>query len=70
MKKEALELVRKIYHSLKWDIMSQKDLEELFNAAKTQAKFICEKLTEENIEKKEKYDMLLSEIEKIKFQMV
>jgi hypothetical protein len=70
MKKEALELVRKIYHSLKWDIMSQKDLEELFNAAKTQAKFICEKLTEENPEKKEKYDMLLSEIEKIKFQMV
>jgi len=70
MKKEALDLVRKIYHSLKWDLVSQKDLEEVFNAAKTQAKFLCEKLTEENKDRKEKYDMLLSEIEKIKFQMV
>jgi hypothetical protein len=69
MKKEALELVRKIYQSLKWDI-PHGNLEDIFNGAKTQAKFFCEKLIEENKDKQEKYEMLLAEIEKVKFQMV
>ena len=68
MKKEALELVRKLFHDLKWDI-PHNNLEDIFNGAKTAAKLFATKMSEET-GKEEKYEMLRSEIEKIKFQMV
>lgn len=69
MKKEALELVRRIFHSLKYDI-PHNDLEDIFIGAKTQAKMFCDLMSEEHKERKEKYDLLKSEIEKITFNNV
>jgi len=50
MKKEALELVRRIYHLLKWDIP---------------AVFIANYMAEKNPAMSEKYDLLKKEIDKI-----
>jgi hypothetical protein len=69
MKKEALELVRRIYHLLKWDIQHG-NLEEIFQAAKNQANLTSDYFIEKNPEHTEKYQMLKEEIQKIKFQMV
>lgn len=69
MKKEALELVRKIYQLLKWDIQHP-NLEEIFEASKNQAKFVARHFIDKNPDQTEKYEMLIVEIEKIKFQMV
>ena len=64
MKKEALELVRRVYHLLKWDI-PHPNLEEIFQASKNQAVFIANYMAEKNPEMQEKYDMLKKEIDKI-----
>lgn len=69
MKKEALELVRRIYHLLKWDI-PHSNLEEIFEGAKNQALLVADYFTEKNPEHTEKYQMLKEEVKKIKFQMV
>lgn len=68
MKKEALELVRKLFHDLKWEI-PHNNLEDIFNGAKSAAKVFATKMWEET-GKEEKYKILYSEIEKIKFQMI
>lgn len=64
MKKEALELVRKIYERLKWDI-PHPALEEIFEASMNQAIFIADLMSEENPKMQEKYDILKTEIRKI-----
>lgn len=69
MKKQALELVRRIYNGLKFDI-PHGDLEDIFNGAVTQAKLFCDVMTDENPERKEKYDMLRSEIAKLTFKNI
>lgn len=68
MKKEAIQLVRKIFMGMKMEIMHG-DLEEMFNAAIVQAKFFCTMLTEENPDKKEKYEMLEAEIGKLTYEI-
>lgn len=69
MKKEALELVRKIYQQLKWDI-PHPNLEEIFEASKNQAKFVAQHYIDKNPKEKEKYEMLIQEIVKIEFKQV
>lgn len=69
MKKEALELVKAIFHLLKWDI-PHNNLEDIFTAAKTQANFVAKHYIEKNPDAKEKYEMLMSEIEKLTFKQV
>ena len=64
MKKEALELVRRVYHLLKWDI-PHPNLEEIFEASRKQARMIANYMAEKNPEMQEKYDMLKAEIDKI-----
>lgn len=64
MKKEALELVRKIYERLKWDI-PHPNLEEIFEASKSQALFMLDAMAEENPFKKEKYEMTKEEVNKL-----
>jgi len=64
MKKEALELVRRIYHILKWDI-PHPNLEEIFLAAQNQARFFAQYMAEKNPAMSEKYDLLIKEINKI-----
>jgi hypothetical protein len=65
MKKEALELVRRIYHLLKWDI-PHPNLEEIFLAARNQARFFAQYMAEKDDPKNsEKYDLLVKEINKI-----
>lgn len=67
MKKEALEIVRKIFQILKWEI-PHPNLEEIFNASVAQAMYLCNVLAEENPDKKEKYEALEKEIKKLTFQ--
>lgn len=69
MKKEALELVRKIYQLLKWDI-PHPNLEEIFEASKNQAKFVAQHFIDKTPDQKEKYEMLIEEISKIDFKQV
>lgn len=68
MKKEAIQLVLKIFNRLKMEIM-RGDLEEIFNASIVQAKFFCSILTEENPDKKEKYETLEIEIGKLTYEI-
>jgi hypothetical protein len=68
MKKEALELVRKLFHDLKWEI-PHNNLEDIFNGAKSAAKIFAKQMAEET-DKQEKYEMLHSEIEKITFNQI
>jgi hypothetical protein len=68
MKKEALELVRKLFHDLKWEI-PHNNLEDIFNGAKSAAKIFAKQMAEET-DKQEKYEMLRSEIEKITFNQI
>ena len=46
MKKEALELVRKLFHDLKWEI-PYNNLEDIFNGAKSAAKIFAKQMAEE-----------------------
>jgi hypothetical protein len=68
MKKEALELVRKLFHDLKWEI-PHNNLEDIFNGAKSNAKIFATKMLEET-GKEEKYTLLRSEIDKITFNQI
>ena len=61
MKKQALELVRRIYNGLKFDI-PHGDLEDIFNGAVTQAKLFCDVMTDENPERKEKYKTMYNRV--------
>lgn len=69
MKKEALELVSRIFNSLKWDI-PHPDLEEIFTGAQSMARLVCNSLIDAIPEKKEKYETLMREIDKITFKQV
>jgi hypothetical protein len=69
MKKEAKELVTRIYHTIKWSI-PHPHLEELFAGAKDAAKILCEKMREEFPDRKEKYDLLEEEINRLDFKIV
>ena len=68
MKKEALELVRKLFHDLKWEI-PHNNLEDIFSGAKSVAKIFANKMAEET-GKEEKYIMLASEIDKLTFNQI
>lgn len=68
MKKEALELVRKLFHDLKWEI-PHNNLEDIFNGAKSAAKIFTKQMAEET-GKEEKYRMLRLEIDKITFNQI
>lgn len=68
MKKEALELVRKLFHDLKWEIPHY-NLEDIFNGAKSAAKIFARQMAEET-GKEEKYEMLRSEIDKLTFNKI
>jgi hypothetical protein len=68
MKKEALELVRKLFHDLKWEI-PHNNLEDIFSGAKSVAKIFAKQMAEET-GKEEKYEMLRSEIDKITFNQI
>lgn len=68
MKKEALELVRKLFHDLKWEI-PHNNLEDIFNGAKSAAKIFARQMVEET-GKEEKYEMLRSEIDKLTFNQI
>ena len=46
MKKEALELVRKLFHDLKWEI-PHNNLEDIFNGAKSAAKIFAKQMAED-----------------------
>jgi hypothetical protein len=69
MKKEAKELTLKLFHSLKFAI-PHPDLEEIFDGAKVAAKIACEKMTQEFPERKEKYEILAAEIDKLDFKII
>lgn len=69
MKREALELVRRIYHLLKWDV-PHPNLEEIFEASKNQARFVAQYYIDKNPKEQEKYEMLIQEIAKIEFKQV
>jgi bifunctional DNase/RNase len=64
MKKQAKELVLKMYHSLKFAIPHH-DLNDIFEGAKEAAKIASRAMKEEHKEREEKYDLLISEIEKL-----
>lgn len=64
MKKEAKDLVLKLYNTLKFAI-SHPDLNEIFDGAKASAKICCERMIEEFPDRKEKYETLQNEIEKL-----
>ena len=69
MKKEALELVRKIFNSLKWDI-PHPDLEEVLTASKSMARLVCNSLIDALPQQQEKYESMIAEIDKITFKQV
>lgn len=69
MKKEAKELTLKLFHSLKFAI-PHPDLDEIFDGAKVAAKITCERMSQEFPERKEKYDTLSAEIDKLDFKIL
>jgi hypothetical protein len=62
MKKEAKELVLRMYHSLKFSIPHH-DLNDIFEGAKIAAKIACEKMQEEFPDRKEKYEDLFRAVD-------
>ena len=69
MKKEAKELVSKIFNTLKWDI-PHPDLQEIFEGSLSVARLVCNSLADAIPHHKEKYDKLMEEIDKVTFKQV
>lgn len=69
MKKQAKELVLQLFHTLKFAI-PHPDLEDIFEGAKAAAKIAAEKMAEEFPDRKEKYETLVLEIDKLKFDFL
>jgi hypothetical protein len=69
MKKEALELVRSVFHSLKWDI-PHPDLETILIGSKSACRIFCGRLIEAAPEQKEKYELMAREIDNVTLKQV